>query len=102
MKCNQNCKIMKTILNNIETEKKVTSFRLSKVLLDKLKIAAKQDNRSLNNFVECVLISAVTDEVLLSGMSDEEVYAWLVKNKPEGKVFVSEKEQAEFEKYLGI
>lgn len=36
--------------------KKQTAFRLSTALIDKLKEEAKRQNRSLNNFVECVLM----------------------------------------------
>lgn len=40
-------------------EKKQTAFRLSSDLLEKLKAEAKKQNRSLNNFVECVLMDWV-------------------------------------------
>ena len=36
-----------------------TAFRLSKELLKRLKIEARKQNRSLNNFVESVLMDAV-------------------------------------------
>ena len=36
-----------------------TAFRLSTELLKKLKIEARKQNRSLNNFVESVLMDAV-------------------------------------------
>ena len=36
-----------------------TAFRLSNELLKKLKIEARKQNRSLNNFVESVLMDAV-------------------------------------------
>lgn len=45
---------METILT-----KRQTAFRLSTDLLDKLKIEAKKQNRSLNNFVECVLMDLI-------------------------------------------
>lgn len=32
--------------------KKITTFRLSEELLERLKVLAKRENRSLNNFVE--------------------------------------------------
>ena len=36
--------------------KKITTFRLSEELLERLKVLAKRENRSLNNFVEYKLI----------------------------------------------
>ena len=40
-------------------ERKQTAFRLSTSLLNKLKEAADRENRSLNNYVESVLMDAV-------------------------------------------
>lgn len=40
-------------------ERKQTSFRLSTDLLKWLRIAARRENRSLNNFVENTLMDAV-------------------------------------------
>lgn len=40
-------------------ERKQTSFRLSTDLLKRLRIAARRENRSLNNFVESTLMDAV-------------------------------------------
>jgi predicted DNA-binding protein len=40
---------------NIATPKKAQSFRLPVELIDRLKTLAKKENRSLNNYVECVL-----------------------------------------------
>ena len=39
--------------------KKQTAFRLDSKLLDMLKSAAKLEHRSLNNFVECLLMDAM-------------------------------------------
>ena len=41
-------------------ERKQTSFRLSTSLLKKLREAADRENRSLNNYVESVLMDAVS------------------------------------------
>ena len=41
------------------TIKKLTAFRLDSNLLDMLKSAAKREHRSLNNFVECLLMDAM-------------------------------------------
>lgn len=40
----------------IAIQKKAQSFRLPVELIERLKEMAKKQNRSLNNFVECVLI----------------------------------------------
>ena len=44
------------------SEKKAHVFRLPAYLLDKLKELAKKDRRSLNNYVECLLLDAVYNE----------------------------------------
>lgn len=42
--------------------KKQTAFRLNVNLLDKLKEEAKKANRSLSNYVECILMDSVYNE----------------------------------------
>ena len=42
--------------------KKLTAFRLDSNLLDMLKSATKREHRSLNNFVECLLMDAMYTE----------------------------------------
>ena len=42
--------------------KKQTAFRLDGVLLDRLKLKAKLEHRSLNNYVEKVLYEVAFDE----------------------------------------
>ena len=42
----------------IALTKKIQSFRLSVDLIDRLKLMAKRQNRSLNNFVETLLLDA--------------------------------------------
>ena len=46
-------------MDTITLERKQTAFRLRKDLLEKLKIEARKENRSLNNYVESVLIDLV-------------------------------------------
>lgn len=43
-------------------DRKQTAFRLSTDLLDRLRQAAKKENRSLNNFVESALMDVVYNE----------------------------------------
>lgn len=47
---------------NITLEKKAHVFRLPVSLLEKLKELARKDRRSLNNYVECLLLDAVYNE----------------------------------------
>jgi len=55
--CNQN-----DIKTDITLEKKAHVFRLPQYLLDRLKELAAKDRRSLNNYVEGLLIDAVYHE----------------------------------------
>lgn len=47
---------------DIALAKKNQSFRLSVDLIDRLKVMAKRQNRSLNNFVETLLLEAAYHE----------------------------------------
>ena len=42
--------------------KRQTAFRFDSDLLDMLKRAAKREHRSLNNYVECLLMDAMYNE----------------------------------------
>ena len=39
---------------------------------------------------------------MVGNMNDEDAYKWLSENVPEGHVMADEKEQGEFEEWLGI
>jgi hypothetical protein len=45
-----------------KTAKVQTAFRFDRDLIDRLKIKAKKENRSLNNYVETILMDVVYDE----------------------------------------
>lgn len=63
--------------------KKNQSFRLSVELIDRLKQLAKRQNRSLNNYVETVLLDAAYHEpnaVTLEAM--EEATSGHLRNEP--------------------
>ena len=47
---------------DIKTVKKPTAFRLNERLINRLKQDAKKANRSLNNYVECILMDSIGDE----------------------------------------
>ena len=64
---------MKRIMNTVAFDRKQTAFRLRTDLLDRLKVAATKENRSLNNYVESVLLDAVyrePNEETLAAMKD--------------------------------
>lgn len=64
--------------------KKNQSFRLSIELIDKLKQMAKRQNRSLNNYVETLLLDAAYHEpnaVTLAAMKEAESGA--LRNAPD-------------------
>ncbi len=57
------------------TERKATGFRLNIELLERLKELAKEENRSLNNYVETILFDAVyrePNEETLAAMREAE------------------------------
>ncbi|MFA7493922.1 MAG: toxin-antitoxin system protein [Bacteroidales bacterium] len=43
-------------------EKRQAAFRLNANLLDRLKVEARKTNRSLSNYVECILMESVYGE----------------------------------------
>ena len=43
-------------------EKRQTAFRLNVHLLDRLKEEARKTNRSLSNYVECILMESIYNE----------------------------------------
>lgn len=64
---------MKRIMNAVAVDRKQMAFRLRTDLFDRLKVAAKKENRSLNNYVESVLLDAVyrePNEETLTAMKD--------------------------------
>lgn len=44
------------------TQKKATMFRLNVDLIERLKEMARKEHRSLNNFVECILLDVAYNE----------------------------------------
>ena len=64
---------MKRSMNTVAVDRKQMAFRLRTDLFDRLKVAAKKENRSLNNYVESVLLDAVyrePNEETLTAMKD--------------------------------
>jgi hypothetical protein len=57
------------------TIKVTTTFRINKELLEKIRVKAKAANRSLNNYVECLLMEKAQEEpnaTTLNAMRDAE------------------------------
>ena len=61
-----------------------------------LSIRAASEGRSLKSFIENLLVMEANT------MSDEELYHFLVKNRPQGDTYLNATEQNEFESWLGI
>ena len=60
-------------MNTAAPTKKQTAFRLNGDLLERLKAKARRENRSLNNYVERVLMSVAydePDEITIAAMKD--------------------------------
>ncbi len=51
---------------------------------------------NLKKYIEDLLVREMED------MEDAEVYKYLVASRPDGKVMLSDKEQEEFERKLGL
>ncbi|MDR1877577.1 MAG: toxin-antitoxin system HicB family antitoxin [Flavobacteriaceae bacterium] len=71
----------------IKKDKVQTGFRLQPALIHALKIQAKKQNRSLNNYVETILYEVISDETSYL-LADEENRARLmegIKQANEGK-----------------
>lgn len=49
-------------MDTMTLDRKQTAFRLRTDLLERLKVAARKENRSLNNYVESILLDAVYRE----------------------------------------
>ncbi len=61
-----------------------------------LSVMAAQQGTNLKNYIE-ELLDRIAEE-----RDDNETFAWLSKNYPDGNVFLSPEEQAETEKWLGL
>ena len=68
-----------TLTMETHVQKKAQSFRLPVELIEKLKKMAKRENRSLNNFVECILLDVAYKE------PNEETIA-AIREAKEGKL----------------
>lgn len=74
------------------TNRKQTAFRLREDLLRRLKTAARKENRSLNNYVESVLLDVVYDE------PDEETLEAMAESRDDRNL--SKVETSSFESFI--
>lgn len=65
-----------------------------------LSIKAVAQGTNLKRYIENLLAKDAED--MLTAMDDNEAYAWLIRNEPDGLVAINEKEQTTFEQKLGI
>lgn len=64
-------------------QKKATMFRLNVDLVDRLKELAKREHRSLNNYVECLLLDAAyTEPNEITKAAIEEAKSGKLRNMP--------------------
>jgi len=77
-------------------EKKRKNIDIPIDIFQNLSIRAVSEGRSLKSFIENLLVMEANE------VSDEEMYHFLVKNKPQGNVYLNTTEQNEFENWLGL
>ncbi len=75
------------------TTKKRKNIDLSEDVMRNLSIKAAIRGKSLKSFIETILIEE-------SVLRDEDMYEYLLLNRPEGKVALKEEEQRDFEKWM--
>jgi hypothetical protein len=79
------------------TRKRQTAFRFRDDLLDKLRMAAARENRSLNNYVESVLMDVIYNQ---PNAETEAAIAESRSGKSAGKIDTSSMEA--FKKSMGL
>jgi len=83
-------------METLIVEKKRKNIDIPTHTFRNLSIRAASEGRSLKSFIENLLVMEA------NAMSDEELYHLLIKNKPQGNVYLNETEQNDFENWLGI
>jgi hypothetical protein len=83
-------------MDTFVVEKKRKNIDIQIDVFRNLSIRAVSEGKSLKSFIENLLVMEANT------VSDEELYHFLVKNKPQGDVYLNEAEQNEFENWLGV
>ena len=89
-------KLIKKVMATLIVEKKRKNIDIPIDIFRNLSILAASEGRSLKSYIENLLTLEA------NAISDEKLYDFLVKNKPQGDVYLNETEQKEFENWLGI
>jgi predicted CopG family antitoxin len=83
-------------MDTLVVEKKKKNIDIPINIFQNLSMRAVSEGKSLKSYIENLLVMEANT------MTDEELYHYLVKNKPQGNVYLNEIEQKEFENWLGI
>jgi hypothetical protein len=83
-------------MDTLVVEKKRKNIDIPIDTFRNLSIRAVSEGKSLKSFIENLLVMEA------NSLNDEELYHFLIKNKPQGNVYLNETEQNEFENWLGI
>lgn len=87
-------------MNTISTSRPKTSRRklidIPEDVFTTLSMKATAMGMNLKNYIEHLLIQEAEE------MDDAEVYRYLLSTRPEGKVMLTETEQDEFERKMGL
>jgi len=83
-------------MKTLAVEKKRKNIDIPIDVFQHLSIRAAAEGKSLKSFIENLLVMEA------NAVSDEEMYRFLVKNKPQGNVYLNTTEQNEFENWLGV
>jgi hypothetical protein len=83
-------------MSTLVVEKKRKNIDIPIDTFRNLSIRAVAEGKSLKSYIENLLVAEANT------VSDEELYQYLVKNKPQGDVYLNETEQKEFENWLEV
>lgn len=84
-------------------ETRISNRRIIDIPMDVyrcLSYKADTEGEDVDEYIASVLRREA--EKVMERMSDEEAYAWLSENEPDGHVMMDDEEQADFENWLGI
>ena len=83
-------------MHTIIIEKKRKNIDIPIDTFRNLSLRAVAEGKNLKSYIENLLVMEA------NALSDEELYQFLIKNKPQGDEYLNEAEQNEFENWLGI
>ena len=83
-------------MHTIAVEKKRKNIDIPIDTFRNLSLRAVAEGKNLKSYIENLLVMEANT------LSDEELYHFLIKNKPQGDEYLNEAEQNVFENWLGI